>query len=338
MVTRWSWGLLAIAVFAWTGCGGAPQDGAVPGATGSEPQSTETAGASSGDMLQIAVVPKGLGHQFWNTVKAGAEAAGKEFDAQIIWNGPAKETEVVKQINIIQDMVSKKVDGIVMAACDENALIDVIDSAMAAGIPVATIDSGVKSDNPLTFVATDNIEGAKAAARELAALIENKGKVGLLPFIKGAATSEMRESGFLEGIKEFPDLELVSTLYSQSDVAKAMNAVQDMMTANPDLKGIFVANEPGCLGAVRAIEAAGKSGEIKVVAFDASEDQIKALKAGTIHALVVQDPFKMGYEGVKALIDHLQGKPVEKRIDTGVTVVTVKNFDDPEVQKLLFPI
>ena len=313
--------ILSVAVSALPGCG----------------SSNEEDGAGS-TQYTIAVVPKGLGHQFWLTVKAGADAAGAEFGAKIIWNGPAKETQIAKQIDIMHDMISRNVDAIVMAACDENALIDVIQTAVDEGIPVITIDSGVKSDLPVTFVATDNIKGAKLAADALAALIGGKGEVGILPIVPGAATSEMRESGFKEGIATHPGIEVVSTIYSMSDAAKALSAVEDMMTANPRLAGVFSASEPGAIGAVQAIETAGKAGIIKLVSFDASKEQIAALRRGSIQALVVQNPFRMGYDGVKAAIDSIEGRPVEKRIDTGVTIVTLDNLDDPEIQKLLNPI
>ena len=315
--------LIMLAASACAGCGSPAEDG---GASGGSPRYT------------IAVVPKGLGHQFWITVKAGADAAGAEFNAKIIWNGPAKETQIAKQIDIMHDMISRNVDAIVMAACDENALIDVIQRAVDAGIPVITIDSGVKSDLPVTFIATDNIKGAKLAADALAELIGGKGEVGVLPIVPGAATSEMRESGFAEGIANYTDIEIVATIYSMSDTAKALAAVEDMMTSNPDLAGVFSASEPGAIGAIQAIESAGKAGEINLVSFDASKEQIAALRRGSIQALVVQNPFRMGYDGVKAAIDFIEGGPLEERIDTGVTIVTLDNLDDPEIQKLLNPV
>jgi ribose transport system substrate-binding protein len=326
------------------GCGGqAPAPASAPApdqsatATPAAPAAAATAPAGA-HKYTIAVVPKGLGHQFWNTVKAGADAAGKDLDAEIIWNGPAKETEIPAQISIIEDMISRKVSAIVMAACDENALIDTIKKAMDAGIPVVTIDSGVKSDLPVSFVATDNIAGAKAAAHALSKEIGGSGKVGLIPFVPGAATSELREQGFKEGLKELPGLELVATIYCKSDVALAVQAAEDMMSKTPDLKGIFAANEAAAIGAAQAVDSAGKAGQVKIVAFDASEEELNALNKGTIQALIVQDPFRMGYDGVKTAIDHIQGKPVEKRIDTGVTVITKENLNTPEVQKLLHPL
>lgn len=287
---------------------------------------------------EIAVIPKGLAHQFWLTVKAGADAAGKELGYTITWQGPAKETEIAKQISIVQDMISRKVSAIVMAACDANALIPTIQQALDAKIPVITIDSGVNSDLPLSAVATDNIAGAKAAADALAEMLGGNGKVGLIPFVAGAGTSELREQGFKEGLKAHAGLQLVSTQYCNSDVAKAMSITQDMMTANPDLGGIFAANEAAAIGAGQAIRAAGKAGQVRLVAFDAAEEEIKMLQDGVVQALIVQNPFNMGYLGVKAANDVLNGKPVEKRIDTGVTTVTQKNFNEPAVQKLLYPL
>jgi ribose transport system substrate-binding protein len=279
-----------------------------------------------------------VGHQFWLTVRSGADAAGEEFNANIVWNGPDKETEIAKQINIVQDMISRRVDAIVMAACDENALVDAVHQALDAGIPVVTIDSGVKSDRPLSFIATDNLHAARLAADELARLIGEEGSVGMIPIVPGAATSEMREQGFKEGAANYPGMKIVSILHCDSDAAKAMSVTEDMMTAHPNLVGIFALSEPGAVGAAQAIESAGKAGQIKIVGFDASGEELNALERGTIQALVVQSPFNMGYLGVKAAIDAIEGRPVEKRIDTGVTIITKDNLNTPEVQKLLNPL
>jgi ribose transport system substrate-binding protein len=314
--------LMVVLTVVVLGCGGSPK----PAGTVESP---------SGDSLEIAVIPKGLAHQFWISVKAGAEAAGKEFGATILWQGPPKETEIAQQINIVQDMITRKVDALVLAACDENALVSVIGQADQAGIPVVMIDSGVKSDIPKSLVATDNIEGAKMAARTLSELLGAKGEIGLIPFVPGAATSELRERGFKEGLQQFPDMRLVAVNYSQSDVSTGMNITSDMLTAYPNIAGIFATNEPSAIGAAQALRAAGKAGQVKLVAFDATGEQINALQEGVIHALIVQNPFKMGYEGVKAAVSALRGEPVSPRIDTGVTIVTLENLDAPEIQALL---
>lgn len=328
------------------GCGGqsapdTPSD-AAPAAkerAGASPATTDEAAApAQKDGYTIAVIPKGLSHQFWATVKAGAEAAGAEFNAKILWNGPDKETEIARQIEIVEDMVSSGVDAIVMAACDQNALIGVLEEANKKDVTVVTIDSGVESNIPVSFVATDNIAGAKEAAHELARLIGDNGEVGLIPFVPGAATSDLREQGFREGIAEHANISLVATNYSYSDPAKGMSVLQDMLTANPNIKGVFAANEPGAIGAAQAVAAEDKVGVVKIVAFDASDQEIDALMKGSLQALIVQNPFKMGYEGVRAAVRSMKGEFVEGRIDTGVTVVTRENFNEPDIQKLLYPL
>lgn len=321
-----------MAVLVLAGCGGEK-----PAATKAKPEGAVPVKAAKKERLEIAVIPKGLSHQFWVTVRAGADAAGKELGVDIIWQGPSRETEIDKQISIMQDMIVRKVDGIVMAACDENALVNVVEQADKAGIPVVTFDSGLKSDIPKSLVATDNIAGAKEAARVLSELIGGAGEVGLIPFVPGAATSELRERGFKEGVAALPNVKLVATNYCQSDVSIGMNVATDMLTAFPNIKGIFAANEAGAIGAAQAMRAANKAGVVKVVAFDASQEEISALKDGAVQALIVQNPFKMGYEGVKSVVAAIKGQPVEKRIDTGVTVVTKDNLDTPEVQKLINP-
>ncbi len=287
---------------------------------------------------RILVSPKGLTHSFWLTVKAGADSAAREFGAEIIWKGPSLETDIAGQIAIIEDYINKKVDAIVMAACDEQALVPVIEKADAAGIPVITIDSGVKSDIPKSFIATDNVAAARKAADVLCELIGDEGEVACIPFVPGAATSIMREQGFKEGLKNHPKVKLVAVQYSQSEVATAMAVTENILTAHPELDGIFAANEPGAIGAGQALISRGLAGKVKLVGFDAAPNEIQALQKGVIQALIVQDPFKMGYLGVKYALEVLQGKEIPKRVDTGVYVVTQDNLNDPEIRRLLHPL
>jgi len=290
------------------------------------------------DRLQILVSPKGLTHNFWLTVKAGADSAAKEFDVDVIWKGSAVETDIAGQISIIEDYVNRQVDAIVMAASDTKALIAPIEAADRAGIPVITIDSGLDSDVPLSFIATDNIYGAQKAADVLAELIGEEGDVACFPFIPGAATSIWREEGFIERLKKYPNINLVAVQYCQSDVATAMAITENVLTAHPDLKGIFAANEACAIGAAQALRSRNVQGKVKLVAFDASPHEIESLKEGVIQALIVQRPFTMGYLGVKFAIDAINGKKLEKRIDTGVTVATTQNFNEPDIQKILYPL
>ncbi|ACL69710.1 ABC transporter substrate-binding protein [Halothermothrix orenii] len=290
------------------------------------------------EKYQILVSPKGLSQSYWLTVKAGAEAAAKELGAEIVWRGPAQETDVAKQVNVINDFVNKKIDAIVVAATDANALIPPLKRAHEAGIPVITIDSGINADFPISHIATNNKEAAKKAAEVLANIIGKKGEVACIPFVAGAATSIARENGFKEGISNYKNIDLVAVQYSQSDYATAMKVTENILTAHPNLKGIFAANEAGAVGAARALKARGKTADVILVGFDAAQTEIDAMKEGIIDALIVQRPYMMGYEGVKNAVAALEGEEVEKLIDTGVVVATPDNMNDPEVYKVLFPL
>jgi len=288
--------------------------------------------------LTIALVTKSTSHDFWQTVNAGAQAAGRRTGATVIFKGPSKETDVADQMTIMEDFITQKVDAIVMAACNSTALIPLVERAQNAGIPVVTIDSGIDSDIAASFIATDNIKGARAAADALAKLIGGKGDIGVEPIVAGAATSTMRENGFKEGIKKYPGIRIVATRFSNCDESTAMTVTENMLTANPGIVGIFSACGPGAVGCARVIEQKGLVGKVKHVAFDAIPGELDAFKRGSIQVLIVQNPYKMGYEGVKAAVAIKAGRKVPKRVDTGVTVVTKDNFNDPEVQKIIFPL
>lgn len=335
--------LLALASLAVTGCvrETAPTGtGATPGDTGTpSAQTTSFATKSEGERLEIAVVPKGTTHQFWQTVKAGAEAAGKEFNAEILFNGPSKENSVPEQQDIVRNYASQGVDGVALAATDKAALVQPVEELQGKGIPVVVIDSGIEPDPSQSFIATDNVAAARKAAEEMGRLLGGKGKVAVLNFKKGSGTSDEREQGFMEGIKDFPGIEVVASEYTESDTGTAVDKTESILTAHPDLDGIFASNEPNVIGAAKVLENRGKAGQVKLVGFDAADAEIEYLKKGTVDALIVQDPFKMGYEGVKSLANLLRGKGTpDKRIDTGAVVVTKQNMDQPDVRKILYPL
>ena len=288
--------------------------------------------------LRILVTPQSVVASFWVTVKAGADSAGKELSVEVIWKGPPTEADVNNQISILEDYINQRIDAIVLAALDTKALIPVVRNAVSKNIPVITIDSGIDSDEPKSFIATNNVLGANMAAKVLAQLIGYKGNVALIPFFPGTSTSIERERGFREEIAKYPDIKLVTVQYSQNDMAIAMAVTENILTSFPDIDGIFAANEPGVIGASQAVSARGLSGKVKIVGFDAAENEIDALKKNIVQALVVQNPFKMGYLGVKSAVDVINGKEIPKRVDTGVTVVTMENFYNEEIQKLLYPI
>lgn len=286
----------------------------------------------------IAVVPKGTAHEFWQAVHAGAKTAGKELDVIVEWNGPQTETQKEMQISIIEDFIVRKVDGIVLAPQDENAMVGAVEKAARQGIPTAIFDSGIQTEKYLSFVATDNYKGGVAAAHELAKRLNNKGTVIITRVDPGSASTNEREKGFEDTLKEsYPDIEVVGAQYGYSDKEKSRAVTEDLLSAHPDVDAVYGPNESSTFGALLALQARGLAGKKIFVGFDSSPDLNKALENGEIHALVLQDPFKMGYEGVKAVVEHLDGKPVERRIDTGVYVVTKENMTEESNQLLLSP-
>lgn len=310
---------------------------AVSGCPKNEPTESGGGGAA-GKKLTIAVMPKGTKHQFWQAVKAGAEQACREENCTVDWAGPTNEGSIQDQVNLVETKITNKVDGIVLAATDATALNRPLLDAKAKSIPVVTIDSGVTDkDASLAYIATDNVVGGRKAADALAKAMGEKGKVGLLRFQHGSASSDDRENGFIEGIKKYPGIQLVSTLET-NDPQKATDAILNMLTAHPDITGIFAANEPNGVGAANALKQKGLAGKVKLVAYDSSTEELKALEDGIIQATIVQDPFQMGYKGVKTVLNAIRKKPIgEKFINSGMTVVTKENLQTPEVQKLVNP-
>jgi len=293
----------------------------------------------SGQQLQIAVIPKGTENQFWVSIKAGADAACAENNSEckVIWDGPNPENDITAQVNIVNTMVNNKVNGIVIAACDKTALVAPIKKAMAANIPVVTIDSGISTDDPVAYIATNNIKGGEAAAEELARLMGEKGTAGYLIFGKGQVSSDERQQGFLDGMKKHPGIKVLDPLEA-SDAGKAFSNVTNMLTGHREIGGIFGASEPNGVAAAAVLDQKKLAGKIKLVAFDSSDKEIEALKSGTIQALIVQDPFQMGYKGVKTALQAIRKQPIaEKLVDSGLKVVTKDNLDTPEIQKLLHP-
>jgi ribose transport system substrate-binding protein len=335
--------LLALTAFAAAGCvretgtagGNAPAGGNGPASAGAPQIDVRPAD----EKLTIALVPKGTTHEFWQTVKAGAEAAGKELNCEILFNGPSKENDVQQQIDIVRNYASQGVDGLAVAATDKQALVAAVEEVQSKKIPVVVVDSGIEPDPTFSFIATDNVAAAGKAAEEMGRLLDGKGKIAVLNFKKGSGTSDEREQGFMDGIKKFPGIEVVVSEYTESDTGTAVDKTESILAAHPDLDGIFASNEPNVIGAAKVLENKGKSGQIKLVGFDAAEAEIQYLQKGTVHALIVQNPFKMGYDGVKALVQVLRGQGTpEKRIDTGAAVITKENMNTPEMQKVLYPL
>ncbi|MEX0679667.1 MAG: substrate-binding domain-containing protein [Pirellulales bacterium] len=310
----------------------------------------EPAGRSSGGdrhgAYRIAVIPKGTTHVFWKSVHAGALKAAKELTAagtpvEVQWKGALLENDREGQINVMADFVVQGVDGIVLAPLDSTALVPSVEDAKAAGIPTVIFDSGLADEsNIVSYVATDNHNGGVLAAHEIANRLGGKGNVILLRYNVGSESTEQREQGFLDTIhKEFPDIVMLSDdQYSGTTALSAQNKALELLNQYGDrLDGIFAVCEPDSLGVLGALEQEGLAGKVTFVGFDPSAHLVEALAQRKIKGLVLQDPVAMGYLGVKTMVDHLQGKEVQRRIPTGEMMATPENMDTPRIKKLLEP-
>lgn len=293
-------------------------------------------GGSGSKKKQIAVIPKATAHVFWIAVESGAMAAGKELGVDVLWNGASSETDYSRQIQIVDSMVARGVDGIAIAAAERKALVQAVERATDAGIPVTVFDSGLDSEKYMTFIATNNYEGGQLGARELAQQVGNEGKVALLMHAPGSQSTMDREQGFEETMaKEFPNIVIAARQYSQSDRAKGRAAAENFLAATSELKGIFASAEPGSVGASLAIKGRETQNKVALVGFDSSESLIEDLKGGSVDALVVQDPYKMGFEAVRTVVDKINGKQPPKRIDLSARVVHREDLDKTEIRQLL---
>jgi len=301
--------------------------------------------ASSAKKLTIAVIPKGTTHEFWKSIHAGSNKAAAELTSQgtqveVIWKGPLREDDREQQIQVVEGFTTQGVNGIVLAPLDDRALVRPVEDAKRATVPTVIIDSGLQTDSIVSFVATDNRKGGSLAADRLGELLNGKGKVLLLRYAEGSASTTEREEGFLTEIKaKFPGIELVSTdQYAGATRDTAKRASENLLNRfGEDVQGIFTPNESSTAGMLLALQDINKAGKVSFVGFDASQSFIDAMRAGQLHGIVVQNPFNMGYLGVRTMVDHLQGKNVEKKIDTGVMLVTKDNLEMPEVKTLLHP-
>jgi len=307
------------------------------------------AGASlafAADAFKIAVIPKGTTHEFWKSIHAGAKKAELELKAegvnvQIIWKGPLKEDDREQQIQVVENFIGQRVSGIVLAPLDRRGLVAPVETAVQGKIPVIVIDSGIESKAPASFISTDNREGGRIAARELGKMLGGKGNVIMLRLQVGSASTEEREEGFLEVMKkDFPAIKLVSTdqhAGATRDTAKRVS--ENLLNRfGRQVNGIFCCNESSGAGMLLALRDAGLAGgKVKFVAFDSGEMLNAGLMAGDVQGLVVQNPMKMGYLGVKSMVALLRGEKLAPVVDTGVGFVTKANFNSPEMADIVHP-
>jgi ribose transport system substrate-binding protein len=288
---------------------------------------------------KIAVIPKGTTHEFWKSVHAGANKAARELGVEVVWKGPVREDDRDEQIKVVENFVSSRIDAIVLAPLDDQALVPAAKEASAEGIPVVIIDSDIRWDGRVSFVATDNFQGGAVAARRLGGLLANEGKLIVMRYQEGSASTAERERGFLETLgKEFPGIEVVSSnQYGGATTETAYKTAENLLVQWKQLDGVFCPNESTTFGMLRALQDAKRAGQVKFVGFDSSEKLVSALAHGELHGLVLQNPMRMGELGVRGAVDKLNGGTVPARVDTGVQLVTLETMNEPEAKAVLSP-
>jgi ribose transport system substrate-binding protein len=284
----------------------------------------------------IGMVPKGTAHVFWQSVHAGAVKAARENDVDVRWNGPASETDMNQEVKIIDSMIASHLDAIALAPIDKTALVNVVERATDAKIPVVIFDSPVDTEKFVSQVATDNYAGGEIAAKRMGEILNGKGKVAILAVQVGAASTMAREKGFEDYVqKNLPGIQILDKRYGEADFAISLRAAENILTAHPDLDAMFASNESSAVGAAQALKQRGS--KVKLVGFDAGPTLEAALREGTIDSLVVQNPFKMGYESVIAAVKAMKGEKVEKINNMPPRLVVKADLDKPDVKEQLSP-
>jgi ribose transport system substrate-binding protein len=289
---------------------------------------------------RIAVIPKGTTHDFWKSVHAGAKKAGDELGVEIIWKGTVNEQDKEGQVNLVNSFVADEVDGICLAPIDRTALVTPVVDAKRQGIPTVIFDSGLEDAEAIvTYVATDNRKGGEMAGERMGELLGGKGNVILLRYSAGSESTEQREAGFLAALAKFPDIQVISdNQRAGSDGEEALKTSESLLQEHGDkTNGIFTVCEPNNKGMLQALENSNLAGKIMFVGFDSDPRFVQALKEGKMHGIVLQDPFQMGYQAVKSMVEHLDGKKVEPVITTGEYLATRENMEETRMKQLLDP-
>ena len=315
--------LLLVVVTLGSGCG---QN------TTPTPPDTKTA---DGARPVIAVIPKLTNTVFWQSVLAGATEAGKDYGYDILWNGPDRETNSVGQIEIVNEAIGRQVAGVVIAPVDRTDLVPSVDQLANLGIPCVIIDSGLDAVHFLSIASTDNYQGGVLAAEQLGQALGGKGNVLVVRHIAGSHATIKRIAGFTNTLAmEFPAIKIVDSESGQDTADIAKEVTTQMIQQHPDVQGLFACNVDVSVGALEALQAANRT-DVKMVAFDPDKTLIDGLRAGQVVAIIVQDPYNMGYQGVKVLALHAKGQSSLRVIDTGVQVVNNANITDPKIMRLL---
>ena len=294
------------------------------------------AGCTQEKKTTFAVIPKGRAHLFWRSVNAGAAKAARENGIELIWNGPTSETDYAGQIQIVEAMINRHVDAILLAPIDKTAMVGVVDRAAREKIPVIIFDSAVDTQNFVSQVATDNYAAGKLGADRMGQILGGKGKIAIVAVQPGAASTMAREQGFEDQVKEkFPGIEVLDKRYGMADFAKSLSVTENMLTAHPNLDALFASNESSTVGAAQAIKQ--RQSKVKLVGFDWSPGLLDDLRAGVVDSLVAQHPFRMGEMSVLAAIAKLKGQEVVKVNNIVPRLLLKENLDTPDVQAQIMP-
>ncbi len=305
--------------------------GALSAATLAAPASMATA-----EDVYIPLVSKGFQHQFWQAVKSGAEQAADEFDVTITFEGPDNETMVDRQIDMLAAALANNPKAIGFAALDSQAAIPLLKQANEKGIPIIAFDSGVDSDIPVSTATTDNLAAAGLAADKMAEKLGGKGKVAVVAHDQTSRTGIDRRDGFVNRMAEkYPDIEVVTVQYGQGDHLKSTEVTKAILTANPDLNGIFGTNEGSAIGVVNGVQELGTEGLV-IIGYDSGKAQKDAIKSGLMAGAITQNPVGIGYETVKAAVAAMKGEEVPALIDTGFYYYDASNIDDPKIAAVLY--
>jgi ribose transport system substrate-binding protein len=296
-----------------------------------------SAGCRQERRLVIAFVPMGPAQFYWKSVHAGAMAAARLHDVEILWREPRAESDVEAQKRIVDALLSSRVDAIALAPIDKEALVPLVERAHQQKIPVVIFDSPIGTDAFLAQVATDNYLAGQMAAEHVSQLLGARGQVAILANNPASASTSAREEGFEETLaRRYPDIQVVDKRYGMSDSETSWGVAEKMLASHPQLQAIFASNEPGTQGALRAITKRPQR-QVKLVGFDFSPALLAGLREGQIEALILQNPYKMGYESIVAAVKKLRGEDVPKMNNLAPRLITRQELGDPEVQALLNP-
>ena len=322
----------ATVALALAGCSGS-------GATGSSTEPASSGGAAgSGETLQIALVSKGFQHQFWQAVRTGAEEAAAEHGVEVTFEGPAAETEIDAQLQMLQAAIDRAPDAIGYAALDPQACIPLYDAAETAGIPIVEFDAGCDSEYGQNLAATDSMAAGALAAEHMAELINHEGQVGIVGHSQINSTGVERRDGFVQYMEENePNIEIVDIQYGDGDHLRSADIAKAMLAAHPDIVGLYGTNEGSAIGIVNAVTELGlPQGQITIVGFDSGAAQVEAIRSGLMAGAITQDPIGIGRTVVESALAAIAGETLEDFTDTGSMWYDATNLDDPEIAAVLY--